>query len=342
MADDMSLLDALAERSSTQDVPGYRKKLRACREALLADRGLEHLAHYTGGVLDFAVDVLAHGASSPGLPEEQTEARREVLRRTGAHLVFRMGQLDRRLRNLRSGALIRLVVHGERGSVFGNLVLQEQHLMAFAHDPEPAAAGATALTRQPYVRSADRAASELATRLRELVSQTTLNPGGWLTAPTDGSGELSPSGAGVDTAAGAVTRGAPGDTMDLLRGIVRADTVQYAAYHRYGEQLCAADVLDDPSITSFFDRLISPEDRRGLYDRLGADLGMLALQLGGDTEDTLGEVRRFVLDVEQGAIYCYRLRNNDHLVGVTIDQNRVSQADDALAGIALTLDRELN
>jgi hypothetical protein len=42
-----------------------------------------------------------------------------------------------------------------------------------------------------------------------------------------------------------------------------------------------------------------------------------------------------VLDVEQGAIYYYRIRPAEYLVGVTIIQRKVAEADRKIAEISL-------
>jgi hypothetical protein len=41
------------------------------------------------------------------------------------------------------------------------------------------------------------------------------------------------------------------------------------------------------------------------------------------------------LDVELGAIFYYRLRVGDYLIGVTLDQEQVRAADEEMAKLAL-------
>jgi hypothetical protein len=54
---------------------------------------------------------------------------------------------------------------------------------------------------------------------------------------------------------------------------------------------------------------------------------------------TGGEVLRFVLDVEQGALYLFALPGDRYLVGVTLDQRLVEQADAAMQELTAKLSR---
>ncbi len=48
-------------------------------------------------------------------------------------------------------------------------------------------------------------------------------------------------------------------------------------------------------------------------------------------------VNASVLDVEAGALYYLRVRDGEYVVGVTLDQARVANADQQLAQLADTL-----
>jgi len=358
-----SLAGALVVRTASQIVPAYRGKLETCKEALLEDQGLHHLAYYTGGVLDFAVDVLAHILPVPPGDSEALDRRREVFRRVGAQLVYRMVQMTRRLRVLRSGSLIRAVVQTDQGVVFCNQVVGEQCIVVFGLTPESTGWTGTPVTRLSDTLAEDRAAALLATYLRALMSQTTLNPGGWLTTPDIGdpdrawppavrAGQPLPvyrQGTRDEPVYLQGTRDEPvyrqgswDEPADLLRAAVEPDLLHYVAYHQDGHQFCTADVLDHENIAQFFSRLISPADRRSQYDRLGRELGVIVLQMAMDLAPAIGgTISRLVLDVEQGAVYYYRLSNGDYLVGVTVDQDRVSIADDRMARLATSCEQRM-
>jgi hypothetical protein len=98
-----------------------------------------------------------------------------------------------------------------------------------------------------------------------------------------------------------------------------------------------ADVFDHPGLAGYFTQ-ISVAARRQAYRAVGEDLAQWASQLTRVVHPTVGgRLLRLILDVEQGAIYYYRLAPNNYLVAVTLDQNRVSQTDDRVAQLALRI-----
>jgi hypothetical protein len=77
--------------------------------------------------------------------------------------------------------------------------------------------------------------------------------------------------------------------------------------------------------------------RRRFYEGFAAELVALTGRLDRLVRAPLGgPLDRLVLDVEQGALVVRRLGPREHLVGVTVDQEQVAGAEDALA--ALTRD----
>ncbi|MFD2762945.1 hypothetical protein [Micromonospora eburnea] len=329
---DPQLLDAVVEESAEQDVPGFLKKRNLCRALLVRGCGVYHIAHYTAGVLDFALDLLAHESAPVAVDDADPAQRRNVHRRVGAQLVYRANELNRRLGELQSGALIRTVAQTRAGLVFCNSVVANEHVVGFGATP-PAAPGAVA--DPTTANEIDRAAAGLATDLRRLVRQRSQNPGGWLTA---GNGQPSsdpsaPSGDAVPPHVGGSIE--PGG---ILAAALRPAGLHYLSHHRAGEQVAAVDILEHPELAPFFNRGITVTDRRSRYQRLAADLSLLALQVSRDLRRAVvGDVARLVLDVEMGAVYYYRLAPDDYLVGVTLDQDAVSQADDAMWTVARQL-----
>ncbi|WFE38215.1 hypothetical protein [Micromonospora sp. WMMD998] len=315
---------ALHEESAEQDVPGFRKKRDLCREVLLADSGIYHVAHYTSGVLDFALDLLAHGSAPPTRDGDELTDSRDNHRRVGAQLVYRATELNRRLWELQSGALIRLVAQTASGLVFCNSVVGSEHVVGFGATPAtPAVTGATPADPAQFERI-DRAASGLATDLRRLMRQRSQNPGGWLTDTTRSTqqaadGPLHPR----------VTGSA--DSDGVLAAALRPEGLHYLSHHRAGEQVASADILAHPELAPFFNRGVTVADRRSRYQRLAADLSLLVLQISRDLRRAVdGDVTRLVLDVEMGAVYYSRLTRGDYLFGVTLDQDMVREADQAL------------
>ncbi|MET8234618.1 hypothetical protein ABZS77_28470 [Micromonospora sp. NPDC005298] len=322
---DPELHDALVEETAEQDVPGFLKKRDLCRGLLLSGCGVYHVAHYTSGVLDFALDLLAH-PSAPSSDETDPAQRREAYRRVGAQLVYRVSELHRRLGELHTGALIRTIVQTRTGLVFCNSVVGNEHIVGFAAVP---GADADAVADPDRVSAVDRAAAHLATDLRRLLRQRSQNPGGW-EADTDGAA-TSPGTAGEEFRP--YRSGAP--TPDGTLAALRPQGLHYLSHHRMGDQQWAVDILDHPDLEPFFNRGITVADRRDRYQRLAGDLSLLALQVGRDLRRAVaGYVTRLVLDVEMGAVYYYRLSPDDYLVGVTLDQDWVARADDELAAVA--------
>ncbi|MBM0231846.1 hypothetical protein JNW91_08245 [Micromonospora sp. STR1_7] len=332
---DPELHDAVVEETAEQDVPGFLKKRDLCRGLLLSGCGVYHVAHYTTGVLDFALDLFAHPSAPPSEDEADPSQRREAYRRVGAQLVYRVSELHRRLGELHTGALIRTVVQTRTGLVFCNSVVGNEHVVGFG-----AVAGADAepVADPSRVSVVDRAAAQLATDLRRLLRQRSQNPGGW-EADTDG--EPTPAPTSGEEFRPYVT-GSPSPDGTLTAAL-RPQGLHYLSHHRMGDQEWAVDILDHPDLDPFFNRGVTVVDRRDRYQRLAGDLSLLALQVGRDLRRAVaGNVTRLVLDVEMGAVFYYRLSPDDYLVGVTLSQDSVARADQEMATVARRLTRGLN
>ncbi|MGC4749649.1 hypothetical protein ACLQ28_28930 [Micromonospora sp. DT201] len=329
---DPELHDALVEESAEQDVPGFLKKRDLCRGLLLSGCGVYHVAHYTTGVLDFALDLLAHPSATSASDDDEAarSQRREVHRRVGAQLVYRVSELHRRLGELHSGGLIRMVLQTRSGLVFCNSVVGNEHVVGFAVVPNADGEPVADPTR---VSAVDRAAAQLATDLRRLLRQRSQNPGGW-NADTDG--EATPVPVSKEDLRPYVT-GSPMPEGDLPAALQPAG-LHYLSHHRMGEQTAAVDILDHHDLEAFFNRGITVADRRDRYQRLSGDLSLLAMQVGRDLRRAIdGDITRLVLDVEMGAIYYYLLSPDDYLVGITLDQDSVARADAEMATVARRL-----
>ncbi|MGC5031059.1 hypothetical protein [Micromonospora sp. DT229] len=319
---DPQLIDAVVEESAEQDVPGFRKKRNLCRQLLLEDPAVYHIAHYTGGVLDFSLDLLAHDSAPTGRPDTDPTQRREAYRRVGAQLVYRAAELSRRVWHLQCGGLVRLAVQTRVDYVFCNTTVGGEHVVGFART----APATDAVVNPAAASQIDQGAGKLATDLRSLVRQPSQNPGGWQTEtydPSSSDGDITPHLTEV------------GDSEAILAQALRPAGPHYLSHHRLGEQVTAVDILRHPDLEQFFNRGATVVDRRTGYERLARDLSLLALQVSRDLRRTItGEVERLVLDLEIGAVYYYLLAPDEYLFGVCLDQDWVSHADQAMWKVA--------
>ncbi len=324
---DPQLIDAVVEDSAEQDVPGFRKKRDLCRQLLLDDPAVYHIAHYTGGVLDFSLDLLAHDSAPAGRPDTDPTQRREAYRRVGAQLAYRAAELSRRVWHLQCGGLVRLAAQTRVDYVFCNTTVGGEHVVGFART-----APATGSVVDPAAASQiDQGAAKLATDLRGLVRQPSQNPGGWQTEtydPSSSDGDITPY----------LTEA--GDSEPILTRALRPTGLHYLSHHRLGEQVSAVDILVHPDLEQFFNRGATVADRRTGYQRLSRDLSLLALQVSRDLRRAItGEVERLVLDLEIGAVYYYLLAPDEYLFGVCLDQDWVSHADEAMWKVGGQLSR---
>ncbi|GAA1297260.1 hypothetical protein [Saccharothrix xinjiangensis] len=303
--------------------PEFDTTRHACRTAILTSPALHHLAHYSSGVFDFGVDVLGDPPPPPGALPGGT--RREELKRLGRHLTFQVAALDRSLQEARTGRLIRVVLHTEEGALFCDSVVPTQHVVGLVLDH----AGAGPLLGHPAVDEADRAVAGLATRLRAELSLGSLNPGGWETADRAAAlpaeSDVEPH---VSVGEGALTP---------CLSAVRARDLHVVAHVVDGEVRAMVDCLGDPSLAPFF-KQVTVEARQRFYQGFVPELGALATKLNRAVAPVVGgRLVRLVLDVEMGAVYYYRQRAGEYLVGVTIDQSRVGPAESRMSALSAEL-----
>ncbi|GIJ27461.1 hypothetical protein Vqi01_26230 [Micromonospora qiuiae] len=326
---DPQLLDALVEETAEQEIPGLGRKRDLCRQLLLSGCGGYHVAYYTGGVLDFALDLLAHACAPPAVEGADPAQRRDAHRRVGAQLAYRAAELSRRVWELQCGGLVRLAVQTRTDYVFCNTVVGGEYVVGFATLPPAAADEVADPARASEI---DRAAARLATDLRQLVRLPSQNPGGWSTA--DGQpASHAPDGETVPP----YVNGAA-DVAAPLAAALRTTGLHYLSHHRLGEQTAAVDILHHPELEPFFSRGSTVADRRASYERLGEDLSLVALQVARDLRRAVpGEVERLVLDLEIGALFYYLIAPDNYLFGVVLDQDWVSQADQDMSALGRQL-----
>jgi len=312
-----------------------------CVALLRSDSALHYVAHYTGRSLDFTVDLLDAGRPrGPG--REGGAGLRDSCQRVSRHLTFQLDEVNRDLAEVRSGALIRTVLQGRDGTVFGFSVVPRQYLIGIRFEESPTDPFRSPLSEHPEARKADQAMADTVSALRATVRLLPQNAGGWLTEdPGSGQPDNNLPGPVPDNDLDPHTSGDSDDwTADVCRRFVRPTGLQYAANFRDNQAVFTLDVLDHERLAPFFTQ-ITVAARRKFYANLGRQFSFIAGQLGRIVRPvTGGQLERVALDVEQGAMYFYRLGPVEHLLGVTVDQSVVSQADDSMARLTVELSRQ--
>ena len=294
----------------------FRVMIRECGSALTRAPELVHLAHYSHGLHNFSVDRLGG-----------EERRRDEFVALGRTLSLRHAAFERAVLDVRTGLLVRVVVQSEEGAAICASVQPGDLLVGVVLAPVDADAPPGTLP----VQSADIAVATLANRLRAHLRQASYNPGGWETA--DGSEPL--IGAAVHPHLLVRVPGARGvkRAAELVDGALRDRELHFVAYQVDGQIAVSGDTFAAPELDAFFTQ-IAVDARRRFYLSLSRELAASATSLSRVmTPVPGGRMLRFVLDVEQGAIYYYRLDAGRYLIGVTLDQSRVMHADLHMAAL---------
>lgn len=312
----------VARHASHVDAKFDAARARCCR-ALIQSPELHYLGHYTEGAYDFSYDRLDGTSGQPDRMDYE---------RIGVQITNAARGFDRMLQEVRTGALIRTVVHGWRGLVICDSARLNEHVVGFSHAPTALPTEGAALPLLPGARNVDEAIARLVTDLRKQVSLGSQNHGSWISAKPDDA-EFPP----VD--APAVRPHVEGTANQRVASLFldRVDPadLQLVAHCRSGQMEFSVDQLDHPQLGPYFQE-ISVTERRLFYQNVCRQLPMIVRKLGRiSVSATGGKVERLVLDVEQGAIYYYRIRPDEYLVGVTLVQPQVAEADCKIAEIAL-------
>jgi hypothetical protein len=306
--------------------PGFDRLRADCRRALGREDGPHLLTHHTAGVYDFDLDALDRVA-----PADAEGLRQDCLR-AGRKIVLMLEGANRELREVWTGELIRTVLHGERGACVCDAVVPRQQITAFRLDPLPA--GAQPLTAMPGIHGTDVLVGELVTAARQRLSQGSQNPGGWGARKPDLEPPAAENAGAAAEPGPEITGAAAGPLAEACLAAVGPTDLHAIAHVRGNETVFAVDVLDDRRLAHFFTQ-ISTADRRLFYGDFGAVFGVLAGRLNRACAGVLGDrLHRVVLDVQQGALYYYRLGVGEYLFGVTLDQTGVSHCDDLMGRLA--------
>ena len=309
---------------SAHHVDEWDDVITLCDEAL-GVAGLHSVTRISSGVGDFTVDALDEPYLA-GLAEGGPDAVREACRSVARLVTSVNVAQDERLDEVRTGRLIRMVLHAEGGAIFCYSVVPGQHLVGFTFDRTPPGAE---LTEVATVNAADRAMGDLVDALRARIGLQSQNVGAFRSESVPGSGseQTEPY---VDG-----PRDGPG--YEAIRAAVDPDDLHLVTLQASYRAELAVDHLGHPRTARFFS-LISVEARRKFYRDFARELPRTVGQLGRLARSSVGgALLRGILDVEQGAIYCYRVGAGDYVVGVTLDQTQVHNADVKMARLALGL-----
>jgi hypothetical protein len=301
----------------------YEDDIETCEKALQPG-GLAYIGHYTSGIFDFSVSLpnVAAGGSDP-------KGRQRMLERAGRQLGFLTVSLDATCQPLDSGPIIRMVVQGNTGTLFNYLKVPGQSLFGVAFgDDGPArladvqmAAMAGGVAERMGVQTLDWGGFLRRQRSREENAATAPDP---IPAAAEVAPHLWPSGTGV----------VRDWRSALCRNALSPRHLHYAGIFRNGAPLFFADILHDRALAHFFQRVTHEGRRRGYLEvarqvELHLDRLSRMLEVVGSSS-----LVRLVIDVAQGAIYFLPLGDGEWVVGVTLNQSRVDDADHAVCQLA--------
>ncbi|MEV6582941.1 hypothetical protein AB0M92_32810 [Streptomyces sp. NPDC051582] len=299
-----------------------------CDEAVSSTPGIRSLSHFGNGILDFVIcrtDRRPLGALIGDLGDEGDE---ESL--PGSRLLLSAQDVGVLLQPLGTGELMRTVVANREGCLWGGRVKPGEYLVAVTDTADDAEA-------------VDTSMNALVTRIRTEVHRLSDElPGG---DPAARPGRLSPvdgarTALRVDFGTAATPEPAYEERLRALwLGHVNTVDLQYAAYYRDWTLVCAGDVFESDDLGPKF-LSVSVRTRRTAYRELSRSLrGHLirladALSLVAPAQAGRAAVERLVLDVQEGAIYLVWTSSREFLVGVTLDQTQVANADAQLQRLA--------
>ncbi|MFE5537693.1 hypothetical protein [Streptomyces sp. NPDC056492] len=298
-----------------------------CDEAVSSTPGIRSLSHFGNGILDFVVcrtDRRPLGAMVGDLGDERDE---ESL--PGSRLLLSTQDVGVLLQPLGTGELMRTVVANGEGCLWGGRVKPGEYLAAVTDSAE----GADAM---------DAAMNALVTRIRTEVHRLPDELPGGDPAARPGPSRVDEGRTRLRVDFGTAATPEPA-YEERLRALwlahLNTNDLQYAAYYRDWTLVCAGDVFESDDLGPKF-LGVSVRTRRTAYRELSRSLrGHLirladALGLVAPARADRPAVERLVLDVQEGAIYLAWTSSREFLVGVTLDQTQVANADARLQRLA--------
>ncbi|MEV0898121.1 hypothetical protein [Actinoplanes sp. NPDC049802] len=296
--------------------PEFDTRADLCRITVLTEPDIRFLTHVNMRRRSLSIDRA-----------ESDETGRTSHLRIVRAVTDEMRALDRSLQHFRTGSLIRMVLQGAGGAFFANSIFLDEYVMA-----STTAGGDVDPSSPARVSHVDKAVSKLVDRIRELVGQPSLNPGGWFEIPPE-------SEHADEVPAEAVHEEAlhpdGGTALPSFRNAVARGSLQYAALFRGTDQLLEVDTFESNTVKQFLTR-IPPQIRREFYREFGRLAERNVAELARVSAAATGApLLRAVFDVEQGAIFYYRVGDDRHLIGMTLDQSAVAAADHHAAALAV-------
>ncbi|MEU8549790.1 hypothetical protein AB0C81_22840 [Streptomyces roseoverticillatus] len=289
-----------------------------CQEVVASeDSGIRSLSHYSNGILDFVVCRTDRGPLGSTVADAGGELPDESL--PGSRLLLCAQDLGGILRPLGTGDLMRTVVANAGGGLWGGRVKAGEFLAALT---ETAAS----------VETMDSMMNTLVSRIRtEVHGLPGELPGG---APDATPGRIAEHVLPRIDFGTAAQQGSVDEERlrHLLQSHLNTTDLQYAGYYRDWTLVCVGDVFDAPELGPRFLN-ISVRSRRSAYrdlsQRLSGHLSRLtdALHLGALPEPGGAPVDRLVLDVQEGAVYVAWTSPSEFVVGVTLEQPQVGNAE---------------
>ena len=271
---------------------------------------------------------LISGIEQPDTPPECVGEPHTRVARLVSLLFF---EENRALEDVQTGNLIRLIVEGEHGAIYCLAIQRRRHLIGvLTGDGSPEA-----------VDAANRVMVRLVDDVRRGIGLSSQNPAGLATPQGEGAPEVPFDGNRNGGGAPPVTtvRGPDADPAhrELLLDVVAPDSVQWVALVRGREVRVAVDCFADGRMDDFF-VLAGQEARRRFYTDLAGAGCLLMNRVSRIVRPVVGgPVRRIVLDVEEGTVVLHRLGPQEHLMGVTLDQERVAAVEGLLRRVVAAL-----
>ncbi|MFF4105315.1 hypothetical protein [Streptomyces sp. NPDC001903] len=298
-----------------------------CEEAVASTPGIRSLSHFGNGILDFVICRAERSPLGAMIGDPGDERDEESL--SGSRLLLSAQDVGVLLQPLGTGELMRTVVANRGGSLWGGRVKPGEYLAAVADTADSTDAMDTAM-------------NALVTRIRTEVHRLSDElPGG---DPAAKPGLSSVDGGRTPLRVDFGTAATPEPAYEerlraLWLGHVNTTDLQYAAYYRDWTLVCAGDVFESDDLGPKF-LSVSVRTRRSAYRELSRSLrGHLirladALGLVAPAQAGLPAVERLILDVQEGAVYLVWISPREFLVGVTLDQTQVANADAQLQRLA--------
>ena len=319
---------------------GHEERVALAEELLLSNDGLHYLAQYGRGIRQFDIDVLSAVAENDG--PDGAEQRRAGCRRIARKLSFQSTvHLDDWVADLQTGPLIRTVLETSAGAIYCDRVVPGTFLVgatvAMGETPSP-------LLARPDVERSDSALALLISEIRRRLILSSQDLGGWESEQIRERLRNAEREALAASVAETITNRVVTPVVDgewhqhpavaLCRDKIHPRDLHLVALFDEGTLVFSVDVFNDERILIDRPGTVTAAARRGRYQDKGLELPAYIRELARTARGVIGgPLQRAVLDVEQGAIYYRRLDNFRYVMGVTLFQDQVKQAENLLAEI---------